>query len=270
MPRIAVAMGVVAAMAFSIGFNTTRYTVVWEMVGGDPSLTPSVCSMQPGVAPPSEAALSASTTAETALSPPPGASDSSQVAASPTPNGPLMATINEPPSAAVAATAAPEAGAAESTAEVAIEDGESGITATAEALTVMDRPEHATAADDTLPTAATAKEILPTAATDDDSHPTAASVEVLAAERIDDPETATIDDQATGMDIPTPEMIAEAASAQQAIEVSAPDTATLATSSGVAPNAMAADGSLEPPRVSPWSLRRLPAIDREVAASDNR
>jgi hypothetical protein len=34
MPRIAVAVGVVALTAFSIGFNTVRYTVVWEMVGG--------------------------------------------------------------------------------------------------------------------------------------------------------------------------------------------------------------------------------------------
>jgi len=34
MPRIAVAVGVVALMAFSIGFNTARYTVVWDMVGG--------------------------------------------------------------------------------------------------------------------------------------------------------------------------------------------------------------------------------------------
>jgi hypothetical protein len=34
MPRIAVAVGVVALIAFSIGFNTTRYPLVWEMVGG--------------------------------------------------------------------------------------------------------------------------------------------------------------------------------------------------------------------------------------------
>ena len=34
MPRIAVAVAVVALIAFSIGFNTVRYTVVWDMVGG--------------------------------------------------------------------------------------------------------------------------------------------------------------------------------------------------------------------------------------------
>jgi len=32
MPRIAVALGVLAAVAFCIGFNTVRYPVVWEML----------------------------------------------------------------------------------------------------------------------------------------------------------------------------------------------------------------------------------------------
>lgn len=36
MPRIVVAVVVFALIVFSIGFNTARYSVVWEMVGESP------------------------------------------------------------------------------------------------------------------------------------------------------------------------------------------------------------------------------------------
>jgi len=57
-PRIAVAVGVVTLITFSIGFNTARYTVVWDMVGGssDPS--------QPGQPSPSAAVPQPTTVVE--------------------------------------------------------------------------------------------------------------------------------------------------------------------------------------------------------------
>ena len=39
MPRIVVSVGVFALIAFSIGFNIVRYSVVWEMAGGSPQLS---------------------------------------------------------------------------------------------------------------------------------------------------------------------------------------------------------------------------------------
>jgi hypothetical protein len=50
MPRIAVAVAVSALIAFSIGFNTARYTVVWDMVGGPPHASQSG-QPPPGTAP---------------------------------------------------------------------------------------------------------------------------------------------------------------------------------------------------------------------------
>jgi hypothetical protein len=55
MPRIAVAVGALALAAFSIGFNTVRYTAVWNMVGGSPQFS------QPSQ--PSESAAAAQPTA---------------------------------------------------------------------------------------------------------------------------------------------------------------------------------------------------------------
>ncbi len=47
MPRIAVAVGAVGLIAFSIGFNTARYTVVWEMVGSMPQASQPKEAAQP-------------------------------------------------------------------------------------------------------------------------------------------------------------------------------------------------------------------------------
>lgn len=47
MPRIAVAVGAVGLIAFSIGFNTARYTVVWEMAGSMPQASQPKEAAQP-------------------------------------------------------------------------------------------------------------------------------------------------------------------------------------------------------------------------------
>jgi hypothetical protein len=51
MPRIAVAVGTFVLAAFSIGFNTVRYPLVWDMVGSS-SLTPeSIDTLHPATTP---------------------------------------------------------------------------------------------------------------------------------------------------------------------------------------------------------------------------
>ena len=60
MPRIAVAVVVFALIVFSIGFNTARYSVVWEMVGESPRLfQPGQASHSAAVAKPESIAQSA-------------------------------------------------------------------------------------------------------------------------------------------------------------------------------------------------------------------
>ncbi len=46
MPRIAAAVAAFALMAFSIGFNVSRYPMVWKMVGGSPHPSQSSESSQ--------------------------------------------------------------------------------------------------------------------------------------------------------------------------------------------------------------------------------
>ena len=62
MPRIAVAVGVFALIVFSIGFNTARYSMVWEMAGDSPQ--PS----QPNQPSHSAAASQSETTAQSRAS----------------------------------------------------------------------------------------------------------------------------------------------------------------------------------------------------------
>jgi len=50
MPKILPALGAVAIIAFSIGFNTARYPIVWEMVGPSAHLPQESNSSEPATA----------------------------------------------------------------------------------------------------------------------------------------------------------------------------------------------------------------------------
>ncbi len=68
MPRIVVSVGVFALIAFSIGFNVVRYSVVWEMVGGSPQLSQPSQPSHPAAVPEPAAVLQSETAVQSAAS----------------------------------------------------------------------------------------------------------------------------------------------------------------------------------------------------------